>query len=195
MGWSHGGLRHRERTGEGQRVDVALVDCLMFQSNGCPTAGALGLPLERRGNQFNLAAPSNSYACRDGRVYAGVLLDSHWRRLAQLLGRADLVDLTTMERLKRRAEVDGLLANYCAARTTASAELADGRSAPLTSPPVKFSRTPTRIRTRAARLGEHNEQVLSSLGLTPEEIAALVRPSELELAGGKRSKDLCCPAA
>ncbi len=55
----------------------------------------------------------------------------------------------------------------------AETELADGRSVPLAAPPVKFSRTPTRIRTRAARLGEHNEQVLAGLGLTPEEIAAL----------------------
>ena len=82
-------LRHRDQTGEGQRVDVALVDCLMFQSNGYPTSGALGIPLERWGNQFNLAAPSNSYACSDGQVYAGVLLDSHWQRLAARLGRAD----------------------------------------------------------------------------------------------------------
>ncbi|MYF48532.1 MAG: CoA transferase [Gammaproteobacteria bacterium] len=200
-------LRHRDQTGEGQHVDVALVDCLMFQSNGNPTAGALGVPLERWGNQFNLAAPSNSYACSDGRVYAGVLLDSHWRRLAERLGRPDLAALTTLDRLQRRDEVDGLLAGYCAARTTAEVvaefgelglpatrintyaelakeehvasrsmltetELADGRSVPLTSPPLKFSRTPTRVRTRAARLGEHNEQVLASLGLTPDEIAA-----------------------
>ena len=201
-------LRHRDRTGEGQHVDVALVDCLVFQSDGFPTAGALGIPMQRWGNQFNLAAPSNSYACRDGSVYAGVLLDSHWQRLAARLGRPDLAALTTAERLRRRDEVDGLLADYCAARTTAEVvaefgelglpatrintyaelakeehvasrsmltetELADGRSAPLAAPPVKFSRTPTRIRTRAARLGEHNEQVLAGLGLTPEEIAAL----------------------
>ena len=201
-------LRHRDRTGEGQHVDVALVDCLVFQSDGFPTAGALGIPMQRWGNQFNLAAPSNSYACRDGSVYAGVLLDSHWQRLAARLGRPDLAALTTAERLRRRDEVDGLLADYCAARITAEVvaefgelglpaarintyaelvkeehvasrsmltetELADGRSAPLAAPPVKFSRTPTRVRTRAARLGEHNEQVLAGLGLTPEEIAAL----------------------
>ncbi len=201
-------LRHRDQTGEGQRVDVALVDCLMFQSNGYPTSGALGIPLERWGNQFNLAAPSNSYACSDGQVYAGVLLDSHWQRLAARLGRADLAHLTTAERLPRRDELNALLGDYCAARTTAEVvadfaemglpatrintyaelakeehvasramltdtELADGQSAPLTAPPVKFSRTPTRIRARAARLGEHNEQILSGLGLTSAEIAAL----------------------
>ena len=201
-------LRHRDQTGEGQRVDVALVDCLMFQSNGYPTSGALGIPLERWGNEFNLAVPANSYACSDGQVYAGVLLDSHWQRLAAHLGRADLAHLTTMERLPRRDELNALLTDYCVARTTAEVvadfaeiglpatrintyadlaqeqhvvsramltetELADGRNIPLTSPPVKFSRTPTRIRKRAAKLGEHNEQVLAGLGLTPEEIAAL----------------------
>ena len=201
-------LRHRDRTGEGQHVDVALVDCLVFQSDGFPTSGALGIPLQRWGNQFNLAAPSNRYACRDGSVYAGVLLDSHWQRLAARLDRPDLAALTTLERLQRREEVDGLLAAYCAARTTAEVvsdfaeiglpavrvntyadlakeahvasramltevELADGQSVPLASPAVKFSRTPTGIRRRAPKLGEHNERILSSLGLTPEEIAAL----------------------
>ena len=119
-----------------------------------------------------------------------------------------MAHLTTAERLPRRDELNALLGDYCAARTTAEVvadfaemglpatrintyaelakeehvasramltdtELADGQSAPLTAPPVKFSRTPTRIRARAARLGEHNEQILSGLGLTSAEIAAL----------------------
>ena len=110
-------LRHRDQTGEGQHVDVALVDSLFFQSNGLPTAGALGIDLPRWGNQFGIAAPVNTYACTDGPVFAGVLLDSHWRVLADLIGRSDLRDLDLLARIGRRDEVDSLLAAWCSERT------------------------------------------------------------------------------
>jgi formyl-CoA transferase len=118
-------LRHRDRTGEGQHVDVALLDSLLFQSNGYLTLGALGVPLPRLGNEFRIAAPANSYLCRDGRILAGVLLDSQWRQLAILVGRPELGDhpdfATVPARLARRAEVDGLLRDWAAQRTVAEA--------------------------------------------------------------------------
>ena len=92
-------LRHRDQTGEGQHVDIALVDSLLYQSNGNPTVGALGLPLDRWGNQFFMATPVNNYECADGRVFAGVLLDSHWKLLTNLLDRTDLDDLSLTDRL------------------------------------------------------------------------------------------------
>jgi formyl-CoA transferase len=113
-------LQHRQRTGEGQHVDVALVDGLLFQSNGNLTAGALGIPLPRMANQFAIAAPVNVYACADGGIYGGVLLDSHWRALCGLLGREDLAGLDGAARIARRDEIDGLVAGWCAVRGTAA---------------------------------------------------------------------------
>lgn len=114
-------LRHAERTGEGQHVDIALIDALLFQSNGYLTAGALGLTLERTGSQFPIAAPVNRYRAKDGWVYAGVLLDSHWVRLAEILGRPELGDdqryNTIAGRIAGREALDGLLADWCASRT------------------------------------------------------------------------------
>ena len=112
-------LRHRDQTGEGQHVDVALIDSLMFQSDGFPTAGALDIPMGRWANEFAIAAPVNAYACTDGRVFAGVLLDSHWQKLADLLNEPDLRDLTGADRLQQRELVDTLLANWCAERPVA----------------------------------------------------------------------------
>ena len=115
-------LRHRDQTGEGQHVDVALLDAMLFQSTGYLTLGALGVDLPRLGNEFRIAAPARTYACRDGRVMAGVLLDSHWKRLARRIGRPELADdpryETAPERIARRAEVDGLLEAWAAERTT-----------------------------------------------------------------------------
>lgn len=112
-------LHHRGRTGEGQHVDVALIDGLLYQSNGNLTAGALGMPLTRYGNQFALAAPVNVYRCSDGSIYGGVLLDSHWRALCGLLERPDLASLVNAERIARRDELDGLVAAWCAAHSVA----------------------------------------------------------------------------
>lgn len=112
-------LRHRDQTGEGQHVDVALVDSILFQSNGLATAGAVGIDLPRMGNQFGIAAPVNIYPCKDGSVFAGVLLDSHWQVLSKELGREDLSGLTATERIQARPLVDGVLAAYCAELTTA----------------------------------------------------------------------------
>ncbi len=106
-------LTHRNRSGEGQHVDVALIDGLLFQSNGNLTAGAVGVPLKRFGNQFAIAAPVNVYECSDGRIYAGVLLDSHWRALCGLMGCTHLDGLRNVERVERRDELDALMANWC----------------------------------------------------------------------------------
>jgi crotonobetainyl-CoA:carnitine CoA-transferase CaiB-like acyl-CoA transferase len=137
-------ILHRNRSGEGQHVDVALLDGLLFQSNGNLTLGALGLPLKRWGNEFSLAAPVNRYDCTDGQVYAGVLLDSHWQRLAAILGRPDLAGLRTLERLQRRDELDGLLGTWCAGLPTAEV-LSTFTAAGLTA---------TRVNTYAEAAGE-----------------------------------------
>lgn len=109
-------LRHRDQTGEGQHVDVSLVDSIMFQSNGLASLGAMGLPTPRMGNQFSIAAPVNNYVCSDGTVFAGVLLDSHWQQLAKEIGQEALQDLSGAQRLEQRDSLDALLAAHCLTR-------------------------------------------------------------------------------
>ena len=110
-------LRHRDQTGEGQHVDVALIDGMLYQSNGYTTAAALDIPLARWGNQYGIAAPVNNYVCTNGNVFAGMVLNSHWQRLAEHLGRADLKNLTAADRLERRDEMNQLMEDHCASRT------------------------------------------------------------------------------
>lgn len=118
-------LRHRDATGEGQHVDVALLDAMLFQTPGYLTLGALGMELPRLGNAFRIAAPAGTWRCRDGLAMAGVLVDAHWRRLAGLLGRPELARdpgyATAPARIARRGAVDGLVADWMAQRTLAEA--------------------------------------------------------------------------
>lgn len=126
-------LRHRDLTGEGQHVDVSLLDAMLFQSTGYLTLGAMHADLPRMGNEFRIAAPARTFRCRDGWVMAGVLVDAHWKRLARLLGRPELADdpayATAPARIARRETVNRLVADYLAERTVSEAEeafLAEG---------------------------------------------------------------------
>ena len=49
----------------------------------------------------------------------------------------------------------------------------DGSTVPVTGPAAKFSRTPTKVRTPAAALGAHSDEVLAELGYDAERIARL----------------------
>jgi formyl-CoA transferase len=204
-------LRHRDQTGEGQHLDVSLLDAMLFQSTGYLTLGAMDVPTPRLGNEFRIAAPANVYPCRDGHLMTGVLLDPHWSRLAVALGRPELADhpdyATASARLERREEVDGLVARWVAVRTLEEAlrELGEagvpaapvntyaqaardphvvaremlqlvhqgGREVPIVSPPVRFSRTPTRVRQGASPLGADTNEILAELGLGEDEVRRL----------------------
>ncbi|MDH4143906.1 MAG: CoA transferase, partial [Acidimicrobiia bacterium] len=103
-------LAHRSATGEGQHVDVALLDAILFQSNGFPTLAAMGYPLARWGSEVGQAVPVNTFACADGHLFLTVVTDAHWAVLAKLMGRPELGDAagfaTVRERVENRAAVN-----------------------------------------------------------------------------------------
>lgn len=114
-------LRHRDQTGEGQHVDVALLDSMLFQSNGLLSLGALGVSPGRNGNEFGFAVPANVFDCQDAPVYVGVLLDSHWQILAsEVLDQPDLATnpafATGEARAANRDMCNLLLGEWLAAR-------------------------------------------------------------------------------
>ena len=110
-------LRHRDATGEGQHVDVCLLDSILGACNMFPSLARLGEPFARTGNQFAIAAPFNVYACDGGYVFLGMSLDSHWQKLLELMGKPELRDDarfgSSQSRLEHRAEVDELVAGWC----------------------------------------------------------------------------------
>lgn len=113
-------LRHRDRQGEGQHVDVALLDCLLFQSNGMLSLGATGVPLGRWGAQVSVTHPCDVYACADGSLYLAIALDSHWRRLCEVIERPELARAPGFgrngERIANREAVNEAIAPWCATR-------------------------------------------------------------------------------
>jgi CoA:oxalate CoA-transferase len=90
-----GGLLQRERTGEGCRVESAMLDAVfpsLMSSLGLlfGTQGG-SIPL-RTGNRHNglAEAPYNTYATRDGELALICVTDAHWSSLLEAMDREDL---------------------------------------------------------------------------------------------------------
>jgi crotonobetainyl-CoA:carnitine CoA-transferase CaiB-like acyl-CoA transferase len=86
-------LLHRERTGEGQRVDVALLD-LALLSNAARLIMALatGEDIGRHGNAHPFMAPFQAFHARDGWIYAAVWAEKLWVPFCKAIERPDLAD-------------------------------------------------------------------------------------------------------
>jgi crotonobetainyl-CoA:carnitine CoA-transferase CaiB-like acyl-CoA transferase len=86
-------LRHRERTGEGQLVEVDLLSTTLFalanQASGYLTAGVVP---GRMGNRHPSIAPYETLATADGPLVIAVGNDAQFRTLCRVLGQGPLAD-------------------------------------------------------------------------------------------------------
>ena len=85
-------LRVRERTGQGQYLDVSMMDTLvsmMFMEN-LEEAIAEGLPL-RTGN-ISRSGPTGLYETKNGDVSLTVTSDDQWGRLSRAMGAPELLE-------------------------------------------------------------------------------------------------------
>lgn len=103
-------LFHRERTGEGQKIDVGMLDCqLAVLENAIAryvTSGTVPGPL---GNRHPSITPFASFTAKDGYIIVGAGNDRLWERLCNLLGRPELVkDERFTTNSKRTANVKEL---------------------------------------------------------------------------------------
>jgi benzylsuccinate CoA-transferase BbsF subunit len=112
-------LLHRDRTGEGQYLDVSQIETAVYSlSEMVVRFSANGDVVGRRGNASDDAAPHGIYPCRgDDRWIAIVVTsDAEWRRLAAEVGDAALVDAgrfgSLAQRLAQREEIDRRLAGW-----------------------------------------------------------------------------------
>lgn len=83
-------LAARERTGEGQAVDISMLDVQMSLINYHAVMHLMsGIPAPRTGNELQLHVPYNAYRASDGWVFVAVTVDAHWRALIAALNGAD----------------------------------------------------------------------------------------------------------
>ncbi len=135
-------LEHRRRTGEGQLVEVPLVECaLNVAAEQVIEHSAYGALLSRDENRGPHAAPQGIYRAAEEGVYVAlaVATDAQWRVLVGLLGEpawAAAPDLATVGgRRARHDEIDERLETWLATQPAARAVdrlLAAGVPAALT---------------------------------------------------------------
>ena len=86
-------LRHRDRTGEGQRIDLALLDAQVAMMSNQAANWLNGGPEPRRlGNQHPNIVPYQVFACADGDILIATANDRQYLKLCRVLGRDELAD-------------------------------------------------------------------------------------------------------
>ena len=115
-------LLHRERTGEGQAIDVAMSDCLFALIFDEPIDCYEGLSLAaRQGNRIMRFSPFNIFRTRDGWVALGAATHSEWLALLDAMGRADLKNDPGMMdigwRIVNNTKVDEVVTQWTQERT------------------------------------------------------------------------------
>ena len=115
-------LRHHDKTGEGQMVDLALLQtAVSFVAPQIAEAEVLGRVRPIIGNRAAYAGPSDLYRCKDGWVIIYTLMNTLWRRLLKAIDHEELLDdpelYNDFQRYEHRDRIDPLVAEWVAART------------------------------------------------------------------------------
>jgi formyl-CoA transferase len=130
-------LQERHRSGKGQVIDIALYEAVFnCMESLLPEYSAFGEVRQAGGSALPGIAPSNAYLCADG----GYVLvagngDSIFKRLMNMIGRADLANDLSLEnndgRVARVAELDEAIGVWAKAITTDEAlQLLDSVAVP-----------------------------------------------------------------
>ncbi|MBI5968025.1 MAG: CoA transferase [Deltaproteobacteria bacterium] len=110
-------LRYREKTGQGQAVDISMMDSLFsfLFDEALDVYVGRGIPI-RTGNRRLRLTPFNSYRAKDGYVVICTASDAHWASLLKAMGREDLIEdpryKTLDQRMKNADEVDALVEGW-----------------------------------------------------------------------------------
>jgi crotonobetainyl-CoA:carnitine CoA-transferase CaiB-like acyl-CoA transferase len=207
-------LAARDRTGEGQVVDMAIIEPILTVLGPQPLwYDQLGHVQPRTGNRSQNNAPRNTYRTADGDwVAVSTSAQSVAERVMHLVGRPDLIDepwfATGADRAAHADVLDEAVGRWIAARTRtdvlAAFEKAEAAVAPvqdvrdvMTDPQYqaldtvttvddpelgplrmqnvlfRLSATPGAIRWAGRPHGADTEAVLTELGLTAADLAAL----------------------
>jgi crotonobetainyl-CoA:carnitine CoA-transferase CaiB-like acyl-CoA transferase len=107
-------VTHRERTGEGQHIDCALLDSqVAMLSNQSANWLVGGVVPNRLGNNHPNVVPYRVYPTQDGHVIVACGNDAQFRRLCEALGCGELASDARFQsnpaRVANRADLDTLL--------------------------------------------------------------------------------------
>ncbi|PSM37598.1 CoA transferase [Streptomyces dioscori] len=134
-------LRHAEKTGQGQMVDISQQDSVLSLTENAVVSytvdGKVPGPL---GNEHPFVKPYELYPCKDGFVFFGGYTDKFWRLSCQLFGRPELADDPEIDTMAKRftpevyeRRVRPLLHRWFEDRTKTELEEIVGDAVPLSA--------------------------------------------------------------
>jgi len=136
-------LLHRERTGEGQHLDISLVDAYFhYHDVWVQSISASGGTAKsvRTGLHYSILAPAGMFKAREGYIFIFAWLDHHWVKLCEVIGRPELGRdpqfIDNPSRLKNRAEIIKVIESWLQALPSDEAAVEVLRAARLPSAPV-----------------------------------------------------------
>jgi crotonobetainyl-CoA:carnitine CoA-transferase CaiB-like acyl-CoA transferase len=117
-----GAMSHRDRTGAGQHIDLALLDTqVAILANQAMNYLVTGVAPRRLGNAHPNIVPYQVFAASDGHLIVAVGNDSQYAQLCEILGRPDLASdqrfATNASRVNHRDELVAIVSGIFATRT------------------------------------------------------------------------------
>jgi formyl-CoA transferase len=120
-----GALYRRRASGEGEHIEIAMQDAMLqYIRVALSSQATQGAAAKRNGAKImsGFAVPSGIYPCKPGGpndyvyVYTSRTNPAHWRRLLEVIGRAELIGDarfdTGVARLEHEDEVDDMIAAW-----------------------------------------------------------------------------------
>lgn len=134
-------LRHAERTGDGQLVDVAQQDSVLsLTENAVVSYTVDGTTAGPLGNAHPFVRPYELYPCKDGYVFFGGYTDKFWKLTCEMFGDPEVADDPEIDSMTKRFDAEvyerrvrPLLQGWMAERTRADLEELAGDQVPLTA--------------------------------------------------------------
>jgi crotonobetainyl-CoA:carnitine CoA-transferase CaiB-like acyl-CoA transferase len=117
-----GALFHRDRTGAGQHIDLALLDTqVAVLANQAMNYLVTGVAPQRLGNAHPNIVPYQVFAASDGHIIVAVGNENQYTRLCEVIGRPDLASderfATNAARVNNRNELIAALREISLTRT------------------------------------------------------------------------------
>jgi crotonobetainyl-CoA:carnitine CoA-transferase CaiB-like acyl-CoA transferase len=177
-------LRHRDRTGEGQVIDVNLLESMLQLMSALPSAAAhLGYEQPRLGSGIPYTVPRGTYRCADGVwVAVSTSAESVAHRVLELMELGHDARFATFEgRAAHREELDAAVAAWIGARDSqavlAAFDAAEAAIAPVYS--MHDVLEDPHVRARAVLIevdGVVQQAPVARLSRTPGRVSHAGRP-------------------
>ena len=134
-------LRHAERTGQGQLVDVAQVDSIVAMTETAVVDYTVDQKVATpSGNNHAWVRPYELFPCADGQVFFGAYTDKLWRASCVLFGTPEIADDPEIDTMRKRLDdevyerrIKPIVIEWFANRTRAELEELAGDVVPLTA--------------------------------------------------------------